>query len=151
VAIEITTFYRLTKAFHPSLALVATPVSLFLGRFFASPHFGSISESVVVVGDPEHDRLGRPVFHGISKRTHLLTSLTPMIAVIGQHRRWVVIGHRNARAEYRIFINVGARAAIPPIPGLDRVPYLTNSASGLPLLPRTSRQHNGRHARYRKH
>ena len=28
----------------------------------------------------------------------------------------------------RIFINVGARAVIPPIPGLDRVPYLTNSS-----------------------
>jgi pyruvate/2-oxoglutarate dehydrogenase complex dihydrolipoamide dehydrogenase (E3) component len=28
----------------------------------------------------------------------------------------------------RIFINVGARAAIPPILGLDRVPYLTNSS-----------------------
>jgi pyruvate/2-oxoglutarate dehydrogenase complex dihydrolipoamide dehydrogenase (E3) component len=28
----------------------------------------------------------------------------------------------------RIFINVGARAEIPPIPGLDRVPYLTNSS-----------------------
>jgi hypothetical protein len=51
------------------------------------------------VCDPEHDRLGGPVFHGISKRTHLPTSLTPMIGVIGQHRRWVVIGHRNARAE----------------------------------------------------
>jgi pyruvate/2-oxoglutarate dehydrogenase complex dihydrolipoamide dehydrogenase (E3) component len=28
----------------------------------------------------------------------------------------------------RIFLNVGARAAIPPIPGLDRVPYFTNSS-----------------------
>src|SRR6516225_2566245 len=27
-----------------------------------------------------------------------------------------------------IFLNVGARAAIPPIPGLDQVPYLTNSS-----------------------
>ena len=54
-AIEI---YRLTKAYHQSLALVAIPVSLLLGRFFASPHFGPISESVVVVCDPEHDRLG---------------------------------------------------------------------------------------------
>ena len=27
-----------------------------------------------------------------------------------------------------IFINVGGRAAIPPIPGLDQVPYLTNSS-----------------------
>ena len=103
MAIEITTFYRLTKAYHQSsLALVATPVSLFPGRFLASPHFGSISESVVVVGDPEHDRLGRSVFHGISKRTHLLSPLTPMIGVIGQeawHKRRVVIGHRNTRAE----------------------------------------------------
>ena len=28
----------------------------------------------------------------------------------------------------QIFINIGARAAIPPIPGLDHVPYLTNSS-----------------------
>jgi pyruvate/2-oxoglutarate dehydrogenase complex dihydrolipoamide dehydrogenase (E3) component len=28
----------------------------------------------------------------------------------------------------QIFINVGARAAIPPKPGLDQVPYLTNSS-----------------------
>ncbi|HTV28991.1 MAG TPA: FAD-dependent oxidoreductase, partial [Xanthobacteraceae bacterium] len=28
----------------------------------------------------------------------------------------------------QIFVNVGARAAIPPIPGLDQVPYLTNSS-----------------------
>jgi pyruvate/2-oxoglutarate dehydrogenase complex dihydrolipoamide dehydrogenase (E3) component len=28
----------------------------------------------------------------------------------------------------RVFINVGGRAAIPPVPGLDRVPYLTNSS-----------------------
>jgi pyruvate/2-oxoglutarate dehydrogenase complex dihydrolipoamide dehydrogenase (E3) component len=28
----------------------------------------------------------------------------------------------------QIFINVGARAAIPPIPGLDQVPFLTNSS-----------------------
>ena len=28
----------------------------------------------------------------------------------------------------RIFINVGARATISPIPGLDQVPYLTNSS-----------------------
>src|SRR5215211_106962 len=28
----------------------------------------------------------------------------------------------------RVFINVGGRASIPPIPGLDQVPYLTNSS-----------------------
>jgi pyruvate/2-oxoglutarate dehydrogenase complex dihydrolipoamide dehydrogenase (E3) component len=31
-------------------------------------------------------------------------------------------------AAAQIFINVGARAAIPPIAGLDQVPYLTNSS-----------------------
>ena len=88
MAIEITTFYRLTKAYHQSLALVATPVSLFLGRFLASPHFGSISESVV--GDPEHDRLSRALFDGSSNGTHFLTSLPPMIWVVSQPagRRW---------------------------------------------------------------
>jgi pyruvate/2-oxoglutarate dehydrogenase complex dihydrolipoamide dehydrogenase (E3) component len=28
----------------------------------------------------------------------------------------------------RIFINVGGRAFVPPISGLDRVPYFTNSS-----------------------
>jgi len=37
----------------------------------------------------------------------------------------------------RIFINVGARAAVPEIPGLDRVEYLTNSSMmDVDFLPR---------------
>src|SRR5262249_20525553 len=28
----------------------------------------------------------------------------------------------------RIFINVGGRAAVPPLPGIDTVPYLTNTS-----------------------
>ncbi len=37
----------------------------------------------------------------------------------------------------RIFLNVGARAAIPPIPGLEQVPYLTNSSMmEVDFLPR---------------
>lgn len=37
----------------------------------------------------------------------------------------------------RIFINVGGRANRPPIPGLDQVPYLTNSSMmGMDFLPR---------------
>jgi pyruvate/2-oxoglutarate dehydrogenase complex dihydrolipoamide dehydrogenase (E3) component len=36
----------------------------------------------------------------------------------------------------QIFINVGARATIPPIPGLDQVPYLTNgSMMDIDFLP----------------
>ena len=37
----------------------------------------------------------------------------------------VRVGEQQLEAE-RIFINVGARAYIPPLPGLDRVAYLTN-------------------------
>ena len=36
------------------------------------------------------------------------------------------VGEQELEAE-RIFINVGARAYVPPLPGLDRVDYLTNS------------------------
>lgn len=42
----------------------------------------------------------------------------------GPHR--VRVGDALLAAE-RIFVNVGARAATPPIPGLDSVPYLNNS------------------------
>src|SRR5262249_17797595 len=37
------------------------------------------------------------------------------------------VGNEILRGE-KIFIKVGARAAVPPIPGLDQVPYLTNSS-----------------------
>jgi pyruvate/2-oxoglutarate dehydrogenase complex dihydrolipoamide dehydrogenase (E3) component len=39
----------------------------------------------------------------------------------------VRVGDDTLKAE-KIFINVGARALVPPISGLDRVPYLTNSS-----------------------
>ena len=39
----------------------------------------------------------------------------------------VAVGDAVLTAEH-IFINVGARALVPPIPGLDHVPYLTNSS-----------------------
>jgi pyruvate/2-oxoglutarate dehydrogenase complex dihydrolipoamide dehydrogenase (E3) component len=41
--------------------------------------------------------------------------------------REVAVGAEVLRAE-KIFINVGGRAFIPPIPGLEQVPYLTNSS-----------------------
>jgi pyruvate/2-oxoglutarate dehydrogenase complex dihydrolipoamide dehydrogenase (E3) component len=43
----------------------------------------------------------------------------------GPHQ--VRVGELELDAE-RIFINVGARAYVPPLPGLDRVAYLTNSS-----------------------
>ena len=42
-------------------------------------------------------------------------------------QRTVAVNASELTADH-IFLNVGARAAIPPIPGLDHVPYLTNSS-----------------------
>jgi pyruvate/2-oxoglutarate dehydrogenase complex dihydrolipoamide dehydrogenase (E3) component len=39
----------------------------------------------------------------------------------------VEVGDTMLRAE-RIFVNVGGRASVPSLPGVDRVPYLTNSS-----------------------
>jgi pyruvate/2-oxoglutarate dehydrogenase complex dihydrolipoamide dehydrogenase (E3) component len=48
----------------------------------------------------------------------------------------VAVGDQRLEAE-RIFINVGGRAVIPPIPGIDQVEYLTNSSMmGVDYLPR---------------
>jgi pyruvate/2-oxoglutarate dehydrogenase complex dihydrolipoamide dehydrogenase (E3) component len=41
--------------------------------------------------------------------------------------RQVNVGEEELRAE-KVFLNVGGRALVPPILGLDRVPYLTNSS-----------------------
>ena len=49
--------------------------------------------------------------------------------------RVVSIGADRITAE-RIFINVGGRASTPPMPGLDEVPYLTNSSMmGVDFIP----------------
>ena len=41
--------------------------------------------------------------------------------------REVTVGDQILTAD-RIFINAGGRAAVPPMPGLDQVPFLTNSS-----------------------
>jgi pyruvate/2-oxoglutarate dehydrogenase complex dihydrolipoamide dehydrogenase (E3) component len=50
--------------------------------------------------------------------------------------REVGVGNERLRAE-RLFINVGGRASVPAMPGLDQVAYLTNSGMmGVDFLPR---------------
>jgi pyruvate/2-oxoglutarate dehydrogenase complex dihydrolipoamide dehydrogenase (E3) component len=49
--------------------------------------------------------------------------------------RLVSVGPEMITAD-QIFINVGGRALVPPIPGLEHVPYLTNSSMmGIDILP----------------
>jgi pyruvate/2-oxoglutarate dehydrogenase complex dihydrolipoamide dehydrogenase (E3) component len=61
--------------------------------------------------------------------------------VVEAHARFVSPREVQAGSEVltsdRIFINVGARAAVPDIPGLDKVDYLTNSSMmDIDFLPR---------------
>jgi pyruvate/2-oxoglutarate dehydrogenase complex dihydrolipoamide dehydrogenase (E3) component len=56
----------------------------------------------------------------------------PRCVVVNGHARFrssrlVEAGGTVLRAD-RIFINVGGRASVPPLPGLDRVSFLTNSS-----------------------
>jgi pyruvate/2-oxoglutarate dehydrogenase complex dihydrolipoamide dehydrogenase (E3) component len=66
---------------------------------------------------------------------------TENITVYAGHARFrgsheVAVGDARLTAP-RIFINVGGRATVPPIPGLDKVPYLTNtSMMDVDFLPR---------------
>ena len=62
---------------------------------------------------------------------HSLKTLQGCTAYHG-HGRFVapnkVAVNNSELTANQIFINVGARAAIPPIPGVGQVPYLTNSS-----------------------
>ena len=56
---------------------------------------------------------------------------TAGITVIRGHARFtgphtVAVDDRQLQSA-RIFVNVGARATVPPVPGIKTVPYLTNA------------------------
>ncbi len=74
------------------------------------------------------DAVVAPAHNGVERSLKTLAGCT----VYEGHGRFVaekkVAVNGSELTADRIFINVGARAAIPPIPGLDRVPYLTNSS-----------------------
>jgi hypothetical protein len=81
---------------------------LFLCRAFASSDFGSFRELVVIVCNPQHDRLGGSLFRGVSKRTRFLTPRAPMIWIISQQardRRWCVTQHSAERSSLRRIVN----------------------------------------------
>src|SRR5262245_22528629 len=66
--------------------------------------------------------------NGVERSLKMLEGCT----VYEGHGRFVnekkVVVNGSELVADRIFINVGARAAVPPIPGIDRVPYLTNTS-----------------------
>jgi pyruvate/2-oxoglutarate dehydrogenase complex dihydrolipoamide dehydrogenase (E3) component len=79
----------------------------------------------------------------MQSRNGLETSLKTLAncTVLEGHARFesaheVSVGAERITAE-RIFINVGGRAVVPPMPGVDDIEYLTNSSMmGVDFLPR---------------
>jgi pyruvate/2-oxoglutarate dehydrogenase complex dihydrolipoamide dehydrogenase (E3) component len=74
------------------------------------------------------DAVVAPSRNGVEQSLKTLAGCT----VYEGHGRFVApkqvqVGQEVLTAD-RIFLNVGARAVVPPIPGLDRTPYLTNSS-----------------------
>src|SRR6266567_8148268 len=74
------------------------------------------------------DAVVRPSHEGVERSLKRLKGCT----VFEGHGRFV--GPKQVQVDDemlsadKIFINVGARAMVPPIPGLEQVPYLTNSS-----------------------
>src|SRR6185295_4365593 len=114
----------------PTKAMVASAYAAHVARRHAD--FG------VTIGGPisvdmkavkaRKDAIVAPSRNGVERSLKTLDGCT----VFQGHGRFVSphevqVGETVLRAP-QIFINVGGRAAVPPMPGLDQVPYLTNSS-----------------------
>jgi pyruvate/2-oxoglutarate dehydrogenase complex dihydrolipoamide dehydrogenase (E3) component len=114
----------------PTKTLVASAYAAFLAR--------RASDYGVTIGGPvgvdmkavkaRKDAIVEASRGGVERSLKTLKGCT----VYEGHARFIaekkVAVNGSELAADRIFINVGARATIPPIPGLEHVPYLTNSS-----------------------
>jgi len=114
----------------PTKTLIASAYAAYLARRAAD--YG------VTIGGPigvdmkavkaRKDAVVRPSREGVERSLKRLKGCT----VLEGHAQFVgpkevKVGDEVLRAD-KVFINVGARAVVPPIRGLDQVPYLTNSS-----------------------
>jgi len=114
----------------PTKALVASAYAAHVARRAAD--FGVKVEAAVRVdmkaGKARKDAVVGASRNGVERSLKTLEGCT----VYEGHGRFVAEKRVSVNGfelgADRIFINVGARAEIPPIPGLDRVPCLTNSS-----------------------
>ena len=114
----------------PTKTLVASAYAAHIARHAAD--YGVRIEGEVKVDmkavKARMDSVVAPSRDGVEQSLKSLEGCT----VYEGHGRFVaqkrVAVNASELAAERIFLNVGARAAIPPIPGLDHVPYMTNSS-----------------------
>ncbi len=114
----------------PTKAMVASAYAIHLARRAADFGFrlpGPVSVDMKAV-KARKDAISADSRHGLEKMLDGLENGT----VIRSHARFLSPREVHAGGETlsapQIFINVGGRASTPPIPGLDRIPYLTNSS-----------------------
>lgn len=121
----------------PTKALVASDHAAWLAR--AGERFGIMAGPVAVDIARVRARKDCVVLTARGNVTRWMKN-TKGIAVIRGHARFtgshaVQVEDRQLDAA-RIFINVGARATLPPVPGIDTIPHLTNAdATELDVLP----------------
>ena len=114
----------------PTKALVASARAAHMARRAAD--FGVVLEGQVSVDmkriKARKDDIVRPSTQGIEK----WLSNTPNMTVYNGHGRFESANTVRVNGELlegqRIFLNVGARAFVPNMPGLDEIDYLTNSS-----------------------
>src|SRR5262245_23549396 len=115
-----------------------TPTKTLVASAYAAYLAGRAADYGVTIGGPvgvdmravkgRKDAVVRPSREGVERSLKTLKGCT----VLEGHAHFVgpkevKVGDEVLRAD-KIFINVGARAVVPPIRGLDQVPYLTNSS-----------------------
>jgi pyruvate/2-oxoglutarate dehydrogenase complex dihydrolipoamide dehydrogenase (E3) component len=123
----------------PTKALVASAYAAHMARRAAD--FGVMTAGPVAVSMPaikaRRDRISGDARNNVETWLRNMTGCT----VLEGHARFeapreVRVGEEIITAD-RIFINVGGRASVPHMPGIDRVRYLTNtSILDLDTLPR---------------
>jgi pyruvate/2-oxoglutarate dehydrogenase complex dihydrolipoamide dehydrogenase (E3) component len=114
----------------PTKTLVASAYAAHLAR--RASDFGIVIDGAVRV-DMKAVKTRKDGVAGLSRRSveRSLKTLDGCTVYEGHGRfvgpKTVQVGDVGLQADW-IFINVGGRAAIPPIPGLSQVPYFTNSS-----------------------
>jgi len=113
----------------PTKALVASAYAAHLARRAAD--FGVVIDAPVRVDmKAVHARAHQVTLNARGNLEKWLGGMQGLTLIRGQARfesaDTLRVGDRQIGAP-RIFVNVGGRAAVPPIPGVDAVPFLTNT------------------------
>jgi pyruvate/2-oxoglutarate dehydrogenase complex dihydrolipoamide dehydrogenase (E3) component len=114
----------------PTKTLVASAYAAHLARNGAD--FGVVLDGPVKVDMKRVKARKDAVVRQASQNVERWLKGMPNLTVIEGHARFesahVIEVNDDVLEAERIFINVGGRALVPPIPGLDSVDYLTNSS-----------------------